>query len=77
MTNVDILERERDKIYLSADDLAKRWRVVSKATLRNWRSAGHGPPWTRIGRSPVYALDDIITYERAHRMDGADEEDAQ
>lgn len=43
--------------YLSEADTATQLKV-QVPTLRNWRSAERGPPWTRInGRTVVYPVD--------------------
>ena len=37
-----------------ADELHK-----SPATLARWRRAGTGPPWLRVGKSPMYRWADV------------------
>lgn len=48
--------------YLTTAELAARWRVTS-GHLRNLRSAGRGPRWTRPGRDVLYALDSVEELE--------------
>ena len=35
---------------------------MDRGTLRNWRSAGIGPTFIKIGRSVRYKLSDILDY---------------
>lgn len=50
--------------YVRPETLVKRWDgVVTLGTLRNWRSAGRGPPWTKVGHRVVYPLDKLIEWE--------------
>ena len=55
-----------EQIFLSPDDLAKRWQM-SKDTLANWRLAKKGPIYTKIGAGRntkvLYRLSDIIEFE--------------
>jgi hypothetical protein len=52
---------------ITAAQLALRWSL-SVETLAQWRAAGSGPPWVRIGdgqRPRVrYRMSDVIAYER-------------
>lgn len=43
---------------------------VSKHTLRNWRQAGTGPPWYKLGHAVRYDKDDIAKYLKAGRREG-------
>lgn len=50
---------------LAPDDLHKRWGV-SKGTAANWRSAGKGPRFIKLGNGIVrYRLSDVIAFEDA------------
>ena len=61
------LENEGE-VWLSPDDLVKRWRgVVAKDTLNQWRFLGKGVPYTKIGKGVVYALSDVQEWERQNR----------
>lgn len=42
------IENGGGRRFLRPEEVADRIRVSMK-TLRNWRSNGGGPPWTRIG----------------------------
>lgn len=47
---------------------------VSPATLRSWRSRGHGPPFTMLGkRSPRYLHSEVMAYVRKRMVYGDDE----
>ena len=37
-----------ERAYLTSKELADRWRL-SDQTLANWRHAGKGPPYIRVG----------------------------
>lgn len=57
-----------ERRLLTPDELVARWEgAVTTRTLANWRAAGRGPSFTKIGRSVRYRLEDIITYEEATR----------
>lgn len=44
--------------FLRARDAARHIGLAEK-TLANWRSAGRGPRFSRLGRAIVYAKDDL------------------
>lgn len=44
------------------DELAAKYIGVKASTLRNWRSNGIGPRFTRHGRAITYARADLDTY---------------
>jgi hypothetical protein len=55
----------------------KRWLTEKKVaemidipvqTLRNKRCQGKGMPYSKIGRSVRYALNDVIAFMEAHRI---------
>lgn len=57
--------------YLSPYDLCKRWgRTVTPKTLANWRSMGIGPAYIKLNGRIVYAMADVVDYERAKRRPG-------
>ena len=41
---------------------------MALSTLRNNRSKGQGIPYTKIGRSVRYDLDDVIKFMEAHKI---------
>lgn len=47
---------------------------VSESTLSRWRSAGHGPPFLRLGGIARYRIDAVDTWlaglERGHAPEG-------
>lgn len=45
------------RIELLNEDEAAAMLRKSKATLVDWRYKRRGPPWTKIGRTPMYRLD--------------------
>jgi hypothetical protein len=52
-------------VHLTPEELCERWRQrVAIETLSNWRSAGVGPPATRIGRAILYRVDLLEEWER-------------
>ena len=52
-----------DGKFLSGPELASRWKL-SHQTLANWRHAGKGPPFIRVGARVLYPLEGIHAYER-------------
>jgi Helix-turn-helix domain len=44
--------------YVS-DVSAARILRIKPATLANWRSRGHGPPYYKIGKQVLYRPDDV------------------
>lgn len=49
--------------YLTPKELATRWRL-SDQTLANWRHAGKGPRFIRVGTRVLYPLQGIIHFEQ-------------
>jgi len=47
-------------------ELARRWRISAR-TLERWRWLKTGPVFLKLGGKVVYALDDVLAYERAQR----------
>lgn len=55
---------------ITESELADRWKVTVR-TLQNWRKAGTGPAYIRLGeRSIVYRLRDVEAFE-SDRREGA------
>ena len=48
--------------YSTDIELAKRWGL-SDGTLRNWRTRGRGPIWSKFGRCVRYKIADALIYE--------------
>jgi hypothetical protein len=53
---------------LTPDELAGRWSCA-KGSLANMRSAGRGPAFVKVGTNVRYAMDDILAYEAAARVE--------
>ena len=54
-----------DAAFLTPYALTKRWgSAISPKTLANWRAKGEGPKWSKVGGRVVYALPDVLDYER-------------
>jgi predicted site-specific integrase-resolvase len=54
-------DKQRD--YLSSAELADRWRL-SLQTLANWRHAGKGPPFVRVGSRILYPAQAVYSFEK-------------
>lgn len=52
-----------DDKFLTGAELASRWKL-SHQTLANWRHAGKGPPFIRVGARVLYPLEGITAFER-------------
>ena len=49
--------------FLTSKEVADRWRL-SDQTLANWRSAGKGPPFIRVGSRVLYPVEGIHAFEK-------------
>lgn len=49
--------------FLTGKELAIRWRLNNQ-TLANWRHAGKGPPYIRVGARVLYPIEGIHAFER-------------
>ncbi len=49
--------------FLSAQDLATRWRMHAQ-TLTRWRQLQRGPPYVKLGKTVRYAMNDVVEFER-------------
>jgi hypothetical protein len=52
-----------ERAYLTSKELADRWRL-SDQTLANWRYAGKGPPFIRVGARVLYPVEGIYAHEK-------------
>jgi len=52
-----------ERAYLTSKELADRWRL-SDQTLANWRHAGKGPPYIRVGARVLYPAEGIQAFEK-------------
>lgn len=55
------------KEFLTSKELSDRWRL-SDQTLANWRYAGKGPPFIRVGSRVLYPIDGIRAFEQLHQQ---------
>lgn len=54
--------------FLTEDEVVARYRnALTAGTLRNWRSKGQGPAFTRIGKAVLYARADLEDWEAQRR----------
>lgn len=44
---------------LSEEQLAEQLGGINVRTLQRWRYKGIGPAWTKVGRTPMYRLEDV------------------
>jgi hypothetical protein len=56
---------EPPKMFLTPKELADYWCMATH-TLANWRHSGIGPKFTKVGARIIYAVDDVIRYEKTH-----------
>jgi hypothetical protein len=52
-----------ERAYLTSKELADRWRLADQ-TLANWRYAGKGPPFIRVGSRVLYPIEGIHSFEK-------------
>ena len=52
-----------ERAYLTSKEVADRWRL-SDQTLANWRHAGKGPPFIRVGSRVLYPIEGITAFEK-------------
>jgi len=49
---------------ITPESLVRRWDgAVTLGTLKNWRSLGRGPPWTKLEGKIVYPLEQLAEWE--------------
>lgn len=63
------LPSELEKFRAIDERIAGPILDVSLSTLRNWRVAGKGPPYRKIGRKVAYVLTEILTWRDAQRVE--------
>lgn len=57
------------KMFLTPQQLSERWEErISARTLANWRSAGIGPPFVKIGGAIVYRRCDVEAWENRNTV---------
>lgn len=52
-----------EREYYTSAELADRWRL-SNQTLANWRHAGKGPPFIRVGARILYPRQAVYSFEK-------------
>jgi predicted site-specific integrase-resolvase len=60
--------------FLTSKEVADRWRL-SDQTLANWRSAGKGPPFIRVGTRVLYPVEGIHAFEKLSQQWFGDKEE--
>jgi hypothetical protein len=60
------------RIRITETELAEYWGVKKK-TLQNWRSAGIGPMYIKIGSRVIYTKDAVLEYEQTRTFRGPGE----
>ena len=56
------------KAFLSGPEAAS-FLALSEKQLRNWRCAGGGPAYHKVGRRVVYSVDDLKTFMAEFRKE--------
>ncbi|MGY4474489.1 hypothetical protein [Bradyrhizobium sp. USDA 3364] len=52
--------------YLTTDEVIERYRgQISEDTFRNWRSLRIGPSFIKIGKVPLYPVDELDRWDRS------------
>lgn len=65
------MARAEIDIYLTPHEVADRYQGRIKVrTLANWRSAGVGPPFVKVGGRILYKLDLIEAWETRRTVNG-------
>lgn len=53
--------------YLTLEEVVERYRnQISEGTLRNWRSKRIGPSFIKIGRSILYPIGELESWDRSN-----------
>ncbi|MGY4474520.1 helix-turn-helix transcriptional regulator [Bradyrhizobium sp. USDA 3364] len=53
--------------YLTIDEVIERYRgQISEGTFRNWRSLRIGPSFIKIGKVPLYPVDELDRWDRSN-----------
>lgn len=54
-----------DQTYLTPEEVTERYRgTISVGTLRNWRSMRIGPAFVKVGKSVLYPVVELETWDR-------------
>lgn len=64
--------------FLTPSELVARWEnSVTVGALANWRSAGRGPEYIKLGSRVVYPLASVLEYEQQNRRTTNDSKTAK
>lgn len=59
-----------DKRYLTPAELSERFeKRISPRTLSNWRCAGTGPKFVKLGGRILYPLEQVEEWERGRTVE--------
>lgn len=54
-------------IYLTVEEVIERYRgQVSEGTLRNWRALRIGPAYLKIGKVPLYPIEELDRWDQSN-----------
>lgn len=60
--------------YLTPDQVSERYEGrISVRTLANWRSAGQGPPFSRLGGRVLYPEEQLVSWETKNTVNSTSE----
>ena len=62
-----------EKAFLTSKELSDRWRL-SDQTLANWRYAGKGPRFIRVGSRVLYPAEGIHAFEKSSNFGNAEDQ---
>ncbi|MQB43189.1 DNA-binding protein [Rhizobium sp. ICMP 5592] len=58
-----------DVLFLTVDEVVERYRgAICTGTLRNWRGLKIGPSFLKLGKSVLYPLAELETWERKNMV---------
>lgn len=57
------MKKEELPFHLTPEELAARWDI-HKGTLCNWRVKGIGPKYVKVGRTILYPVSEVESYEK-------------
>jgi hypothetical protein len=53
--------------YVTIDEVVERYRgQISQGTFRNWRSLRIGPSFIKIGKVPLYPIEELDRWDRSN-----------
>jgi hypothetical protein len=58
-----------DSKFLTPEEVAERYRGgIAVGTLRNWRAMRLGPSFVKVGKTVLYAVDDLDAWDERNRV---------